>query len=136
MSLQSRWDLIIALYIVISAALGKKLCSLRRRSIFLIIFLNTIFIWSSNFSWLSGTIPRCFWEYIQVTLALLNSNGGWTVFFNFWLKMTSCACLVVSGLKFVFHRVAQLLILSKSLLRLFAEVWMSCITENKEDCHV
>ena len=45
--------------------------------------------------------------------------------------MTSWACLVVSGLKFIFHRVGQLLILSKSLLRLFVEVWMSCITENK-----
>ena len=46
--------------------------------------------------------------------------------------MTSWACLVVSGLKFIFHWVAELLILSKSLLRLFAEVWMSCVTENKD----
>ena len=46
--------------------------------------------------------------------------------------MTSCACLVVSGLKFIYHCVAQLLILLKSLLRLFAEAWMSCITENKD----
>ena len=53
------------------------------------------------------------------------------LFFNLWLKMTSCACLVVSGLKFIYHWVAQLLILLKSLLRLFAEVWMSCITEKK-----
>ena len=77
-------------------------------------------------------IPRCFWEDVRVTLALLNSNGGWTVFFTLRLKMTSWACLVVSGLKFIFHWVAQLLILSKTLLRLFAEVWMSCITENKD----
>ena len=59
-------------------------------------------------------------------------------FYKFRLKMTSWACLVVSGLKFIFHWVAQLLILSKSLLRfkslitLFAEVWMSRITENKD----
>ena len=52
--------------------------------------------------------------------------------------MTSWAYLVVSGLKFIFHWVAQLLIFSKSLLRfkslkrLFADVWMSCITENKD----
>ena len=77
-------------------------------------------------------IPRCFGEVVRVTLALSNSNGGWTVFFNFQLKMTSWACLIVSGLKFIFHWVAQLLILSKTLLRLFAEVWMSCITENKD----
>ena len=38
--------------------------------------------------------------------------------------MTSWAYLVVSGLKFIFHWVAQLLILSKYLLRLFAEVLM------------
>ena len=41
--------------------------------------------------------------------------------------------LIVSGLKFIFHWVAQLLILSKSLLELFAKVWMSCITENKDE---
>ena len=46
--------------------------------------------------------------------------------------MTSWACLAVFGLNFIFHCVAQLLILSKPLLRLFAEVWMSCRTENKE----
>ena len=44
--------------------------------------------------------------------------------------MTSWASLILS--EFIFHWVAQLLILSKSLLRLFVEVWMSCITENKD----
>ena len=52
--------------------------------------------------------------------------------FSLRLKMTSWACLVVSDLKLIFYCVAQLLILSKSLLRLFAEVWMSCKTENEE----
>ena len=103
---------------LINAALGKKFCNLRRRPIVFLIFLDTIFI-----------IPKWFWEDVRVTLALLNSNGGWT-FFNLRLKMTSWACLVVFGLKFIFH--AQLLILSKFLLRLFAEVWMSCVTENKD----
>ena len=54
------------------------------------------------------------------------------LFYNLWLKMTTWACLVVSGLKFIFYWVAHLFILSKSLLRLIAEVWMSCITENKD----
>ena len=53
-------------------------------------------------------------------------------FLNLRLKMTSGACFIVSGLKFIFHLVAQLFILSKSLLRLFAGVWMSCLTENKD----
>ena len=57
---------------------------------------------------------------------------GELFFFTLRLKMTSWACLAVSGLKFIFHFVAQLLILSKSLLRLFGEVWTSCITEDKE----
>ena len=52
--------------------------------------------------------------------------------FNLRLKMTSWVCLVVSELKTNFYCVAQLLILSKSLLRLFAEVWMLCITETKK----
>ena len=37
--------------------------------------------------------------------------------------MTSWACLVVSELKLIFHCVAQLLIYSRLLLRLFAEVF-------------
>ena len=45
-------------------------------------------------------------------------------FLDLRLKMTSWACLVVSGLKFIFHWVSNLHILSKSLLRLLAEVWM------------
>ena len=43
--------------------------------------------------------------------------------------MTSWACSVVSGLKFIFYWVAHLYFLS--LLNLFANVWMSSITQNK-----
>ena len=57
---------------------------------------------------------------MSVTLTLLNSNGGWT-FFNLWLKVACWACLVVYGLKFIFHWVAHLLVLSKSLL--FKIIW-------------
>ena len=49
------------------------------------------------------------------------------------LKVTSWACLLVSRLKFIFQWVADLFILPKSMLRLSAKVWMSYITENKED---
>ena len=80
---------------------------------------------------MSSIIPNYFWEDVQVTLALLNSNGDEN-FFNLRLKVSSWACLVVSGLKFIFHWVTHLLILSKSLLRLFAEALMSYITENKD----
>ena len=53
-------------------------------------------------------------------------------FFCFGLKMTSWACLVGSGSTFIFHWKAQLFIIFKSLLRSFADVWVSCTTENKE----
>ena len=70
------------------------------------IFLGTIFIWSSNFNWLSSIIRKCFWEDVRVTLTLLNSNVGCTIFFYLRLKMTFWACLVVSGLKFIFYWVS------------------------------
>ena len=44
---------------------------------------------------------------------------------NYW------ACLLVSGLKFIFHWVSHLLVFSKSLLRLFAEVWILCAADSK-----
>ena len=46
--------------------------------------------------------------------------------------MTFWACLLGSGLKFIFYWKAQLLILAKSLFSLFADVFMSCVTENKD----
>ena len=114
---------------VISAAHGKRFCNLRRSPIVLLIFPHIIFAWSLNFNWLLSIIPTCFWEDVPVTLPF----GGWRMklVFNLWLKITFWACLVVSRLKFLFLWVAYLLILSKSLLRLFLEVWMSCITETK-----
>ena len=67
-----------------------------------------------------------------VTLVLLNSNEGWDLFSVLRLRITSWACLTVSGLNFIFHRLAHLFILSKSLLRLFAEVWILFTTKNKD----
>ena len=78
----SRWGLIKASYIVITAAPGKRFCNLRRSSIVLFIFPNTIFRWSLNFNWVSSIISKCFCDNVRVTLTLLNSNGGWTFFFN------------------------------------------------------
>ena len=46
--------------------------------------------------------------------------------------MTSWACLLESGLKFIFHWKAQLLILAKSLFSSFADVFMSSVTESKD----
>ena len=73
-----------------------------------------------------------FWEDVQVTLALWNSNGGWTVSFNLQLKMTFWACLVVSGSKFIFHCIVQLLILS--ILSNITVVHNSVGRHVKNDC--
>ena len=56
------------------------------------------------------------WE----TLELLSPDGGWYISFVLLIKMTSCACLV------------GLFGISKSLLRSFAGVWVSCTTGKKE----
>ena len=59
------------------------------------------------------------------------------IFFVLQLKLVSWACLIVSKLKFIFQLVAPLYILSETLLRLFADVWMYCITENEnKDYHL
>ena len=65
------------------------------------------------------------------TWMLLKNNGGWLIFFIVWLKMTSRTCLLISGLKFIFHWKAKSLILAQSLFSLFADVFMWCVMENK-----
>ena len=64
--------------------------------------------------------------------ALLKTNGRCDTFFNFLLKITSWACLLRSGLKLIFPWKSQSLIFFKSLLSSFAEVVMSCVTENRD----
>ena len=71
---------------------------------------------SWKFSLRPRNIPRCFWIEVSCTGLLLKTGWGWAVTFTLWLNMTSCACLLVSGLKFIFHWWAHVLILFKSLL--------------------
>ena len=63
---------------------------------------------------------------------ILISDRGWYIYFALPLKMASWACLVRSGLRLIFHGKSQLFIISKSLLRLFVDVWASWTAENKE----
>ena len=98
----------------------------------LLIFHVRIFRCSQNVNCSSNIIPRCFWDEDCAAWILLENNGGWLIFFDFRLKMISRACLLVSGLKFIFHWKAELLILAKSLLSSFADVFMPCVTENKD----
>ena len=113
--------------------LVNRFCNLGRSPIVSFILVITIFRWFSNVNLESSSMmPRCFWYIDWVTFALLNTKEGWGIFFVLRLKMTSWACLVGSGLKLIFHWKVQLCIISKSLLRSFAEVWLSWITENND----
>ena len=109
-----------------------KFCTSRRIPIILFVLVLIIFRWFSNVYLESSMMPSCFWYIDWITFALLNIKGGWGSFFVLRLKMTSWVCLVDSGLRFIFHWKTQLSIISKSLLRLFSEVWLSWITENKD----
>ena len=49
-----------------------------------------------------------------------------------WEKITSCAWLLGSGLKFIFHWLAQEFILHKSLFKLVADIFILSTTEKSE----
>ena len=53
----------------------------------------------------------------DLTKFWLKSSCGWLTSLIFLLKITSWACLLGSGLKFIFNWRAQSLILLKSLLK-------------------
>ena len=108
---------------VIKDGFGKKFLSFRISPMVLFTLLNIVFRSSSKLSWLSKIKPRCFWKAVCLTFALLKLSGVWNGFLILREKITSCACLVGSGLKLIFHWVAQSLIFFKSSLRLFVEVF-------------
>ena len=60
--------------------------------------------------------PRCFSDSVWLTWELLKVRLGWTGFLSFLLKITSCACLVWSGLYIIFHWQAHLLIFPRLLM--------------------
>ena len=96
----------------------------------LLIFDVSIFRCSENVSCLTKIIPRCFRDEDCETWILSRNNGEWLIFFDFWLKKTSAAYLLGSGLKFIFLWKAQLLlILAKSLFSSFADMFISYVTE-------
>ena len=67
----------------------------------------------------SRTMPRCLVDALLTTGILLKVRGGWTglVFAYLQDKITSIACLVMSGLNFIFHWYAHAVIFSRSLVR-------------------
>ena len=84
-------------------ALGKEFLSFRISPIVLFTLLNITFRYSSKLSWLSKIKPRCFLKAVCLTFVLLKLSGAWSGFIILREKITSCACLVRSGLELIFH---------------------------------
>ena len=97
-----------------------------------------IYIWfnflscSSKFSFLSSCIPKCFWEFVRATGMLLKVKGGWDDTDLLREKITSWACLEISGLKLIFHWKAHFVILVKSLFKSFVAFLILCTVANNE----
>ena len=73
-----------------------------------------------------------FWEDIFWVVELLNKRGRSYTLFIFRQKITSWACLGGSGLKYIFHLLAQGLTLSRSLFSFCKVLIGSRTTENIE----
>ena len=110
-----------------------KLFAISAKSAIVLFTLVVItFKCSSNINQALRNMPRCFWYGVCKTILLLKHNKWWRIFLAFLLKIISWACLLVSGLKLLYHWKAHLLIWYKWLLNSFAEVSTSWITENKD----
>ena len=67
------------LYMVKRAYLGNTDCSLRGIAIALLTFAKTVSKSSLKLNLKSKSIPKCFWERIRPTSALLKAKGGCNV---------------------------------------------------------
>ena len=105
---------------------------LAKVSIAVFVLLNTFFRCSSNFNLTSKIIPRCFQELTWESLLLLKSKRGCDTLFTFLQNIISWACLIRSGLKFIFHWKAQSVIFFRSLFNSIADVFVLCPTRNTE----
>ena len=100
--------------------LGKICWNLCKRPRVSLNFLVILFICSQKFHFISNVRPRCFWNKLLLNGILLNKRVGWSSFLIFLLNITSCACLLKSGLKIIFHWKAQLVIAFRSRLKVVA----------------
>ena len=72
-----------------------------------IVFSVIFFTCSAKFSLTSYVNPRCFWDILFFKGMSLNGRQGCSSFLVLPLNITSCTCLVKSGLKIIFHWKAQ-----------------------------
>ena len=118
---------------------GKIYRNFRKRPIVLLIFLVILLICSQKFNLISTVKLRCFWNKVLVNGILLNKRVGWINWFDkliddliFPLNVTSCVCLLKSGLKIIFHWKVQLVIAFRSWLKAVTLVWMLFTTEKRD----
>ena len=112
--------------------LGRIGWNLRMRPIVFEVLSKTSFKCPLKFSLLSKIKPRCFWDSVWLTWELLKVRLGWTGLLSFLLKITSCACLVRSGLNMIFHWQAYLLTFLRSFLSSWVLAAMSQKTEKSD----
>ena len=117
---------------VIKDGLGNTCWNFCNRPIVLFFLVKIVLIWMSKYNFESKYRPKCFWESALRTGMLLKNILGWIFLVVFLLKMTSWACFVGSGLKFIFHWKAHLFISCRSLLRLLAIFPGTLTVENRD----
>ena len=86
--------------------------------------------WKSSLP--SKIILSCLWAVDWITTVLLKFKDGWFGLLSFLEKIISCASLLESGLKLVFHRNAHLFIFLRSSCEFFADKVISWTTEKRE----
>ena len=95
-------------------------------------FVSNIYLkCSPKFNFSSKIKPMSFWYGVWITWLLLRINTGWLGFLILREKVTSWASLEGSGLKFIFHWYAQLLVFSRSLFRVLADKFVRILKISK-----
>ena len=104
----------------------------------LLFFWKIVFKCSLKFNLLFKYIPKSFWREVCWTTFWLKNKGGWFIVCTSREKISSCACLVGSGLMFIFHWNAHspififsLFFLSKFLLMdkvIKSKRWLELVT--------
>ena len=106
--------------------------SLRITPIVLFVFYSTFSRCSTKFSFLSSCILKC-WKFVWATGKLFKAKGGWNAKVDLLReKITSWACLEISGLKLIFHWKTHFVILVKSLFKSFVALSILCTVASNE----
>ena len=85
---------------------------------------------SDNF--LSRVSSRYFWFDLSLTSEFLKKSSEYVALFIFLEKIASCACLIRSGLNYIFHWYAQSHIFNISLLSVEIEILTQFTIPSKE----